>query len=240
VAHGHFPWKWTGTRRRWTSGIAQRQRLPVNVLGGGGTSNFKIAELYDPASEQFIRTGDVLVERFTCPATPLKDGRVLLTGGTSGARATYNQRIADAEIYDPVTRAFTRTGSMRHSRALHTSTLLRDGKVLIAGGINEVYNPDQGAFREVAPMHFPRAEHAAIRMLDGRVLITGGTAGHEIWRAAEIFDPGTETFHTTAPMKTGRQAPTATLLENGDVLVVGGWTGNLDATAGTAEVFTLK
>ena len=36
-----------------------------------------------------------------------------------------------ADIYDPQTRSFTQAGAMQISRALHTATLLGDGRVLI-------------------------------------------------------------------------------------------------------------
>jgi hypothetical protein len=60
-------------------------------------------------------------------ATVLKDGRVLMAGGSPG--------ISSAELYDPKLGTFTPTAnSMTTGRAGHTATLLPDGRVLIAGG----------------------------------------------------------------------------------------------------------
>ena len=39
-----------------------------------------------------------------------------------------------AELYDPATGAFGPTGSTLHVRENATTTLLRDGRVLVAGG----------------------------------------------------------------------------------------------------------
>jgi len=220
------------------------------IFGGGGRESHSVAETYVPETRSFQRVGDLQVKRFRCPATLLKDGRVLLTGGTSSETATYNRRIADAELYDPTTRKFTRIASMRKSRDGHTATALPDGRVLIAGGYNEedgtaasaeIYDPKGASFREIAPMRLPRANHAAALLADGRVLIVGGNShlrGKDlILRSAEIFDPSTERFVETAAMESAREDFSATLLSTGDVLIVGGWSG---AEGGTAALFHLE
>jgi hypothetical protein len=215
------------------------------VFGGGGPDHFRAVELYDPERQTFERVGETLVSRFGCPATVLKDGRVLLTGGSSAAKATYNEGLADAELYDPSTKVFTRTGSMNRARAEHSATLLADGRVLIAGGHTdsaEIYDPERGTFRQVKPLSVPRFDHAAVRLLDGRVLIIGGAAFVKrrdvILDSVELFDPTTEMFSPAPPMTVTRQGHTASLLTGGDVLVVGGWTGV--GGGKTAELFTLS
>lgn len=61
-------------------------------------------------------------------------GKALIVGGVnnqSGSAPT----LASSEIGDPVSQAFTFSGSLNTPRAGHTATLLPNGKVLIAGGI---------------------------------------------------------------------------------------------------------
>jgi len=222
---------------------ASGQRSPC-FRPGGGRGQDQVAELYDPKRQAFERVGDTVVSRGANPATVLEDGRVLVTGGVSSARATYNERLADAELYNPSTKTFTRTSSMNHARAEHSATLLADGRVLIAGGHTdsvEIYDPERGTFRQIQRLSVPRSDHAAVRLLDGRVLIIGGATfvdgKDDILESAEVLDPRSETISPTRPMSVKRQGHTASLLAGGDVLVVGGWTGVGGGT--TAELFTL-
>jgi hypothetical protein len=53
---------------------------------------------------------------------------VLVAGGYGGSY------LASAEVYDPFSGTSTPTGDLSHPREMHTATLLRDGRVLVAGG----------------------------------------------------------------------------------------------------------
>jgi hypothetical protein len=73
--------------------------------------------------------------------TLMGDGTVLIVSGYDGQHHTDS-----AELYDPVTRAFTVVGRMHHARSTARSTLLGDGTVLVPGGRvvdtpSEIYNP---------------------------------------------------------------------------------------------------
>jgi hypothetical protein len=72
-------------------------------------------------------------------------------------------------------------GTMNSQRFAHTSTLLPDGRVLIAGGQNggalasvEVFDPAFNNFISTGTMSVARAGHSATLIRDGKVLITGG------------------------------------------------------------------
>src|SRR4051812_30879090 len=99
----------------------------------------------------FVATGNMTVVRRDHTATLLSDGRVLIAGGF-GAGDYAAIRQPTAEIYDPFTGSFTATGNMNSARGGHTSTLLKNGLVLIAGGDNnvpstaELYDPSTGVF----------------------------------------------------------------------------------------------
>ncbi|HXI45702.1 MAG TPA: hypothetical protein VNH13_05335, partial [Candidatus Acidoferrales bacterium] len=64
-------------------------------------------------------------------ATTLANGRVLIAGGFGGR--TGDSDLFSAQLFDPNTGALSQTGRLLGSRGWQTATLLRDGRVLIAG-----------------------------------------------------------------------------------------------------------
>jgi hypothetical protein len=89
-------------------------------------------EIYDPASDTFTSAGRMTASRDLHTGTLLRDGTVLLAGGGDGW--CHSSTLDLAEIFDPATGSFFRTGRMTRSRGGHTATLLNDGSVLITGG----------------------------------------------------------------------------------------------------------
>lgn len=131
-------------------------------------------------------------------------------------------------------------GALAVARTHHTATLLKDGRVLVAGGRAadglstlasvEFYEPKKGTWQLGPPMQVGRSHHAATLLDDGRVLVTGGTThqaaegGHRFvaLASAELFDPVKNAWTRVADMAEARNGHTATLLDDGTVLVVGG------------------
>lgn len=138
-------------------------------------------------------------------AVPLNDGRVLVTGGANRNRllgANQPAAFADAWIFDPRAREFTRVGQMQEPRVHHTATALRSGKVLITGGMDRMTPLYEAGYKcpEVGGERCRRC--------------TGTTT-------AELFDPATGTF-SPLTMPVPRACHTATLLADDSVLLVGG------------------
>jgi hypothetical protein len=127
-----------------------------NVLDIGGCARAS-AELCETATARFVATGETDVIRTGSSAVALlKDGRVLVTGGSTGVRRelrSKDRRVliaggADrsAELFDVSGGAFELTGSMNAVRSGGFACLLTDGRVLVAGGAIE---PADGRSSEI-------------------------------------------------------------------------------------------
>jgi WD40 repeat protein len=201
------------------------------VLVAGGTAD-NVAEIYDPAAGTFSTTGDLVVGgRWGCTATLLQDGTVLIAGGRDDENVFDAYPLNNAELFNPTAGNFTATGSMTQFRYDHTATLLNNGEVLLAGGLNgtpvqdaELFDPTTGSFSQTGSMSTPRADQTATLLNDGTVLMAGSFSYNAPGglSSAEIFDPTTSHFTPTGSMQTGRFLHTATLLNGGMVLVTGG------------------
>jgi len=109
----------------------------VLIIGGGDppTATAEVINL-SASSPQWSYTGTMAFARRQQNATILPDGKVLVTGGTSGPG--FNNKstpVYAAEMWDPATGVWTRLASMSVYRLYHsTALLLPDGRVLVAGG----------------------------------------------------------------------------------------------------------
>jgi N-acetylneuraminic acid mutarotase len=123
---------------------------------------------------------------------------------------------------------------MLSRRASHTSTLLKDGRVLIAGGFHdrngetvflktaEIFDPGTGEFTPTGDLTSQRVSQNAVLLSDGRVLLVGGWENSVRSSLLEIYDPETGTFSVAANLPTPRDGTTSTVLKNGKVLITGG------------------
>jgi len=221
----------------------------VLAIGGLRNVGFRAAlasaEIYDPATASFTPTGSMSTTRENFTATLLRDGRVLMVGGSANGVDT----ISSAELYDPRTGKFRPTGHLNQPRESHAATLLSSGGVLITGGARsdrpggyiaydtaEIYDPVTDKFSFAARMVSDRLGQTSTMLDDGAVLVAGGRSSHVVGRgfaaprsltalkSAEVFDPEIGQFRAVGSMQIPRFLQTATLLNDGSVLMVGGWT----------------
>jgi hypothetical protein len=229
----------------------------VLVVGGanGGVTE-PGAELYDPATGTWTATGPMVQPRHDHSATLLLDGRVFVIGGSAPQ--------AVGELYDPRTRSWSETDCCTHdsNRAgpYMTATLLRDGKVLVAGGIGfrdtgsrpytvstpaaVLYDSASERWTPTSSMLFTRGGFTATLLSDGNVVVVGGSTRDASLGldSAELYDPSTGTWTATASMREGRFDQLAIRLLDGRVLVVGGTSEFADGVGfillASAELYT--
>lgn len=134
--------------------------------------------------------------------------------------------------FDPA--PWRQIADLSRPRADHTATVLRDGRVLVAGGrgrgstlaTTELFDPATGTWSSAAQMRRARANHVAVRLPDGRVLVTGGfdwdTRPYATsLRSTEIYDPTADTWTRVAPAP-GSADGDAILLSDGRVVILVG------------------
>ena len=190
-----------------------------------------------------------LVVVFAATGNCSASGNVITLTGAGSCTVTA-QQAGDANYgaADAVARSFaisapasfTFTGSMATARAYHTATLLTNGQVLVAGGLDangsptassEIYDPSTGAFTAVGNLPSKAVGHTATLLNDGRVLVVGG--GNS---SAQIFSAATRTWSPAGGTSSTRSFHTATLLQNGRVLLVGG-SDNAGKVTGSSSIY---
>jgi hypothetical protein len=193
-------------------------------------SSATTAELYDPATSTFAKTGSLNRSRTGATATLLNTGKVTDKVLIVGGNTTPGDNTA--ELYDPATGTFSLTGSTVIGRdGRQTATLLNDGTVLIAGGggtsIAELYHPTDGSFTETRGSLNELLTNNTATLLgaadgthNGYVLIIDN-GGH-----AYLYDPdpNAQTFEPigSLPATQNYINHTASLRSDGTVMVTGG------------------
>jgi hypothetical protein len=204
------------------------------LVEGGGGAGFWGSELYDPVTGTWSSAGSPGGGRFDDTATLLADGRVLIAGGY-GTDSYSSGPLTSARLYDPTTNSWSAAASMSTPRDRATATLLPNGKVLVAGGLDnelgpplasaEIYNPSTNTWSPTGSMAAGRYWADATLLGNGKVLVAGGSHS-----SAELYDPSSGTWSSTGGMAVARGGYPAVLLKNGRFLAAGGDTTDYTST----------
>ena len=179
-------------------------------------------------ARRFAGAGTVLLA--LCTGRGERPGQAEEPGTTAETSAQRNpERQPRHDVADSVG-FLVAVSSMRQGRAVHTASGLRDGRILVTGGLSgeqavsttEIFDLATGAFRPGPPLRSARAAHTATVLRDGRVLLAGGLAGSAALSSAELFDPSTGVVTSTGSMHVARSGHIAMLLADGRVLIAGG------------------
>ena len=127
--------------------------------------------IYDPRSNAISEAGRLQFDRMNHKAVLLRDGRVLIVGGTAGRGPS----VQTAEIYAPQTNSFSQAGVFMIDPL--AAALLPSGTVLLIHSHNGdivLYNPATHAFSRTGYYIGWRSLPTVTMLEDGRVMVAGG------------------------------------------------------------------
>jgi hypothetical protein len=175
-----------------TTGLADGRVLFTGGLDLATGQPTAAAAVYDPAT-QTTTTLAMSVARAAHGASLMNNGRVLITGGfltfnLADPLSLFQGMQVTTEIFDPATNTFAPGPNMLEARAMHSSTTLTNGNVLIAGGLSLLpivniptvsatayrFNPTTNSFGLPALFGGGRFMHSAVALSNGKVLLVGG------------------------------------------------------------------
>ncbi len=206
-----------------------------------GEADSLTSQIYDPSTETW-QPAEVMNEpREAYSVVKLADGKVLVSGSELVGREG-SFVLKSCEVYDPLADSWTNKEPMNSARAYHSSSLLPDENVLVAGGVNsegssaypilnytkqcEIYDPAQNSWSQTDSLKQARIRHATVSLNDGSVLMAGGIYGTQFGAEyyslnnCEVYKDGK--FSTTDSLEEARYWHRIVLLSNGEVLVTGG------------------
>lgn len=169
-------------------------------------------------------------------AVQLNDGSVLALGGED---VTDGFPVTTAQLYNPTTRQWSYAPDMKVGRIGETATVLRNGRVLVVGGLGsklepldsaEVFDSVSRTWSLTAALPQTRFAQSATLLPDGRVLLVGGIANGKISKSSLFFDPDTGQWSPAPASMYPHAQQSAVVLSNGHVLLAGGY--------GNSETYT--
>ena len=212
-----------------------------------------------------MKFGEIIQMRSLLLVMLFVAGGLLLATYACGGGSEDQQGGEQAVLPTPMVLIDTPTplpvNNMSFARGTHTTTLLQDGRLLIAGGddgsgrldaitdTTELYDPATGRWEPAGIMGRQRTQHAALLLNDGRALLVGGAGviqakidEQQIDQPlieTDVFDLSTGSWSFVGEISTPRDSVAAALLSNGSVLIAGGDDGSGTDTSvlASAEVF---
>jgi N-acetylneuraminic acid mutarotase/phosphodiesterase/alkaline phosphatase D-like protein len=185
----------------------------VLVAGGQHTCSWTAdcyvgsSELYDPSSDTWSATGDMVNGSYSHRAVLKSDGNVMVVDGFLATGTVHT------ETYDKSTGNWTAFKQMSTKRLLASATDMGNGSILVAGGMvgqptsgysflsirvsgtsAEKYNQTADSWQNTGNMIEGRYNHTATLLSNGKILVTGGISrlngiNSNRLSSAELYDP---------------------------------------------------
>lgn len=221
---------------------------------------FKTAKLYDPVKNELINLPDMNTAKFVHTSVLLKNGNVLIFGGTTGTGKDWTNKVV--ELYVPESNKFIK---LRTSKSfgidIGTRTVvLNNGNIFITWGTSDykqlvtIFDPKTNQFKDQDIGIIVKPKSVKLRHFDPRqcvlekiillknnklVLLENYTGDNNI----AILDLNTNKIQNLGHMKSkGRNSFEATLLNDNNILITNGYIGEyaFARLANTNEIFDTK
>ncbi|KAL9915900.1 uncharacterized protein ACN2A1_002359 [Glossina fuscipes fuscipes] len=197
---------WTGSFLFKEDSPNTRSRASFAVLGekvyavGGikGSSHLRTVDVYDPATDRWSTSNNMLAKRFALGVAVL-NGCIYAVGGFEGTTG-----LSSAEIFDPKNGLWRWIASMSTRRS-SVGVGVVNGLLYAVGGYDrntceylssvERYNPGADTWCAVADMSARRCG-AGIGVLNNILYAVGGYDGQMVYRSAEAYNPESNQWHS--------------------------------------------
>lgn len=230
----------------------------VVVVGGINLVSTKNVYIFDTVLKTWSKGQGTTFVHSAHGAVAVGSNKLLVLGGNCDIGTSVACDSGTVEEYDISANTWTLRSIMPVSVHSASTTVLADGRILMAGGTDnasalsvvQIYNPATNTWaRGISPMIESRYYHTATLLADGRILVTGGnkvlTGNGSVatpLKTAEIYNPATNVWTQVASMSIERVLHSATALPDGRVLVAGGsgigsTNSSANSVTATVEIF---
>ena len=198
----------------WTQGDAGFSSLTMNqtrdmpifsrladgrYLLAGGSSNLGVpayahSEIYDPGSNTFTPSSNMVRFRTSSGAATLADGRVLIAGGWW----THNDAHTYGELFDPETGSYSAVGPFEVGRSHAIVLPMDDGSGVVIGGRQprggfedmpvERYNPATGEISVLQQLLFAEEPGWGVSLSNRHAAAQQMADGRYLWMATRAED----------------------------------------------------
>ncbi len=211
----------------------------ILIAGGQTTGGMLLTSsiIFDPATRSFLPAPALSQPRSGHTSIVFKSQQrdfVLLAGGVS----TAGRSVANADVYElAANRISALPTSMTMDRVDSSAVLLRDGRVLIQGGLRgfssslqgltpasaEIFDPSTMTFRATSKLAVDRYGSALALNTNGAPIVVGGHSGTAPEGSIENMDARSGKWTTNkARLSVAREGLSLSALSNGNLLAIGG------------------
>jgi hypothetical protein len=175
------------------------------LVAGGRTYNTVLSscELYSPEYLTWTVVASMNTPRALHTATILTTNNIDLVFVIGGFYTTTHNSLSSVEYYNTSSGLWTMIGnSMANARYSPSTTVLKNGWFLVAGGSNmtsaltssEIFDPNTFTWQTVGSLNVARMQHMDTILDNGNVFVAGGFGVASDLQSCELFDINLQTW----------------------------------------------